>query len=93
MLDVGIVFLFARSRESTPFKTRGAVVKMEVKTDDKDNALLSMNNVSITTQVLMLYYILLYEHVRLTHMRAILSSQRKVVRYSKELLSLSLIHI
>ena len=87
MLDVGIVFLFARSRESTPFKTRGAVVKMEVKTDDKDNALLSMNNVSITTQVLMLYYILLYEHVRLTHMRAILSSQRKVVRYSKELLS------
>ena len=40
---------------------------------------------NITTQILMLYYVLLYESVRLTHMRTILNSQRKVVRYSHEL--------
>lgn len=42
---------------------------------------------SAPTQVLMLYYVLLYEHVRLTHTRTLLSSQRKVLRYSKELLA------
>lgn len=79
-----------RSRESTPFKFKNAV-KMESDQDlgDDKSSVLSLNtaNVSITTQILMLYYILLYEHIRLTHMRTILASQRKVMRYSKELLS------
>jgi len=40
---------------------------------------------SITTQILVLYYILLYESVRLTNMRNIVSINRKVTRYSHEL--------
>ena len=40
---------------------------------------------NITTQILMLYYILLYENVRLAHMKTILTSQRKVLCYSHEL--------
>ncbi len=32
-------------------------------------------------QILTLYYVLLYESVRLSHMRAIVSAQRKVLRY------------
>ena len=49
------------------------------------NSIIEEQEYNITTQILMLYYILLYESVRLTHMRTILNSQRKVVRYSHEL--------
>lgn len=41
----------------------------------------------ITPQITMLYYVLLYENVRLLHMRSIVLSQRKVKIYSKDLLS------
>ena len=40
---------------------------------------------SITTQILVLYYVLLYESVRLNHMRSIITANRKVLRYSHEL--------
>lgn len=42
---------------------------------------------SLATQILMLYYTLMYESVRLSHMRTIITTQRKVLRYSQELLS------
>jgi integrator complex subunit 2 len=35
----------------------------------------------------MLYYVLLYENVRLSHMKAILMSGRKVIRHSHDILS------
>ena len=43
--------------------------------------------VSLAAQVLVLYYVLLYEQVRLTHTRTILATQRKVQRYSRALLA------
>ena len=43
--------------------------------------------VSLAAQVLVLYYVLLYEQVRLTHTRTILATQRKVLRYSRALLA------
>ena len=49
------------------------------------NSIIDDQEFNITTQILMLYYILLYESVRLTHMKTILTSQRKVLRYSHEL--------
>ena len=42
---------------------------------------------NLAAQMLMLYYVLLYENVRLLHMRSILMSGRKVIRYSHDLLS------
>ena len=43
---------------------------------------------NLAAQMLMLYYVLLYESVRLTHMKSILVSPgRKVIRYSHDLLS------
>ena len=71
-----------RSRESTPFsrksRTTSPVVAMDV---DEERVF------SIASQILMLYYILQYENVRLAHMRTILTTQRKVLRYSHELLA------
>ena len=43
--------------------------------------------VSLAAQVLILYYVLLYEQVRLSHTRTILATQRKVLRYSRALLA------
>ncbi|RWS15481.1 Integrator complex subunit 2-like protein [Dinothrombium tinctorium] len=41
----------------------------------------------LTTQLLLLYYVLLYEDVRLSNMKAIVSNERKVLRYSADILS------
>ena len=37
--------------------------------------------------MMMLYYVLLYENVRLSHMKSILVSGRKVIRHSHDILS------
>ena len=42
---------------------------------------------SLAAQVLVLYYVLLYEQVRLSHTRTIMATQRKVMRYSRALLA------
>jgi integrator complex subunit 2 len=42
-----------------------------------NSSIIENQEFNITTQILMLYYILLYESVRLSHMKTILTSQRK----------------
>ena len=42
---------------------------------------------NVAAQMLMLYYVLLYENVRLAHMKSILVSGRKVIRHSHDILS------
>ena len=42
---------------------------------------------NVAAQMLMLYYVLLYENVRLSHMKSILVSGRKVIRHSHDILS------
>ena len=69
----------SRSRTGTPMRSRTSSPKRPSDGDSK--------RYSLASQILMLYYILQYEQVRLTHMRSILSSQRKVLRYSKEILA------
>ena len=70
----------ARSRESTPaFKLQSSSAI------STPSALKEKGNLS--AQMLMLYYVLTYESVRLSHMKSILMSGRKVVRYSHDLLS------
>lgn len=59
-----------RSRESTP------ALDLDEKRVEID---------PMAPQILMLYYVLLYENVRLSHMRNILSSQRKILIYSNDL--------
>lgn len=49
-----------------------------------DSAIFKPN---ITSQLLLLYYLLLYEDMRLSNMAAILASQRKVKSYTNEFLS------
>eukprot|EP00095_Tigriopus_kingsejongensis_P000134 maker-scaffold946_size77891-snap-gene-0.17 protein:Tk00134 transcript:maker-scaffold946_size77891-snap-gene-0.17-mRNA-1 annotation:"low quality protein: integrator complex subunit 2-like" len=81
-----------RSRDSTPFRSK-------IGHQSRCSSPLNMTpakvegeygqgeRFSITAQIVMLYYTLLYEQVRLTHMKSILASQRKVVRYSHELVA------
>ena len=42
---------------------------------------------NVAAQMMMLYYVLLYENVRLSHMKSILVSGRKVIRHSHDILS------
>ena len=68
-----------RSRESTPaFKMSSSAISTPSALKEKGN---------LSAQMLMLYYVLYYESVRLSHMKSILMSGRKVVRYSHDLLS------
>ena len=69
------------SRESTPLKLWSRPTSRSA----SPLVLASQEEHSITTQILVLYYILLYESVRLNHMRNIISNNRKVIRYSHEL--------
>lgn len=41
----------------------------------------------MTSQILLLYYVLLYEDIRLANMKTILSQDRKVLKYSEEFIS------
>lgn len=41
----------------------------------------------MTAQILLLYYVLLYEDIRLLNMKSILSQDRKVLKYSEEFIS------
>ncbi len=59
----------------------------KVKAEDDSTSQQQQSSYSLGSQILILYYVLLYEHVRLSHTRTILSSQRKVLRYSRALLS------
>lgn len=51
------------------------------------NSETSGESYSLTAQLLILYYLLLYEDVRLTNAQTISSSGRKVLSYSTEFLS------
>ncbi|XP_015906555.1 integrator complex subunit 2 isoform X2 [Parasteatoda tepidariorum] len=46
-----------------------------------------LNKSSLTSQLLLLYYLLLYEDTRLSNMKSILASDRKVKRYSPQFIA------
>jgi integrator complex subunit 2 len=72
-----------KSRDSTPFRmTPSSSPRISAKSEVD-----VPQSFSIATQILILYYVLLYEQVRLSHMKTILTTQRKVLRYSRALLS------
>lgn len=57
--------------------------------NDSSSSAHETSNVSclLTSQLLLLYYVLLYENVRLTNMKSILATERKVLNYSTEFIS------
>lgn len=68
----------------------------EDESDDEDDDDDSINGLSLdtttvscllTSQLLLLYYVLLYENIRLTNMKSIMNSERKVLKYSNEFIS------
>uniref|UniRef100_A0A0K2T9U2 Integrator complex subunit 2 n=1 Tax=Lepeophtheirus salmonis TaxID=72036 RepID=A0A0K2T9U2_LEPSM len=61
-----------------------AQVFKSLKTTPGDDAFTST---SLAPQMLMLYYILLYDGVRLSYMKSIIASNRRILRYSQKLLS------
>lgn len=61
-------------------ETEESQAKMEV--DDEETA-----KCALTSQLLLLYYVLLYEDSRLSNMKTIIISDRKVLKYSSEFLS------
>ena len=69
------------SKSSSPFKSGSSSPRTPRKEKEQEKKF------GLGSQVLMLYYILQYENVRLSHMRMILATQRKVLRYSDALLS------
>eukprot|EP00094_Tigriopus_californicus_P007823 TCALIF_07534-PA protein Name:"Similar to Ints2 Integrator complex subunit 2 (Mus musculus)" AED:0.04 eAED:0.04 QI:98/0.83/0.85/1/1/1/7/109/1177 len=78
-----------RSRDVTPFRSR-STPRSSRAGSPLNASKMDLNgerHFSASAQIVMLYYILLYEQVRLTHMKQILASQRKVLRYSHELLA------
>lgn len=54
----------------------------------RDNVDVSEKSFSMTTQLLLLYYLLLYEDTRLAHMKAIVSANRRVKRYSQHFMAI-----
>ena len=73
-------------RLRSPFRSvSNSPRSLPIKSEEVDPTLSSP--VSLAAQVLVLYYVLLYEQVRLTHTRTILATQRKVLRYSRSLLA------
>lgn len=79
-----------RSRDVTPFRSSRATPRSSRAGSPLNSSRMDHDgerHFSASAQIVMLYYILLYEQVRLTHMKPILSSQRKVLRYSHELLA------
>ena len=70
-----------RSRESTPFKSALSTPGSGFYPGSKERG-------NLAAQMLLLYYVLTYESVRLSHMKSILVSPgRKVNRYSHDLLA------
>ena len=68
-----------RSRSASPLPPATSYVPCSA------SSLPVSSDYSVTTQLLVLYYVLLYESVRLNHMRTIVSANRKITRYSHEL--------
>lgn len=79
-----IVKVFQRSVVGTHLQTNKRIYSLEadVKIDDE-----SLGQPSISSQLLLLYYLLLYEDVRLSNMATIIANCRKVKSYSTEFLS------
>lgn len=68
-------------------KKRIYISEYDVKTTDSGIDDESLGSPSISSQLLLLYYLLLYEDVRLSNMATIIANGRKVKSYSTEFLS------
>ena len=85
-----IIRVFQKSVVGSHLITRKKIYTLEMEVKTPPDALTDdavTGSPSITSQLLLLYYLLLYEDVRLSNMATILANGRKIKSYSTEFLS------